>query len=555
MLDGATILGRVHVRSDARDGLAVRMRSDAALRALDVQPPGIPPNAILCIRALDDPMPGAIDARFSGARRASEWESAARRAIDGAYRRAARPALGAVPPGADAVLFADRAEMLACAARDAVLGALGAWWWAHLLRGLTFAAVVGEWRREPAYVPAAFELLAATGDAAAFARAIAPAEAAALCARVLEVHRAEALAREIVLALEHAAAVAPLPGAMPPPWRTIAPEGESAAPPLAIAQRVLAGLALAVRRAPAVVMRGSFARMTAAWIRAEVLRVRTKTSAPPPIVAGRSAPAPRAAEEVRAEQPPTDFARDEHHAIAFAPAQRSEQIETGDSLTFSPTTQRTSTPERPRRSSRARRQSPIPPVRAKSRARRRTQIALPAPEAAAAPRHAERVAVPEFAIVPAVTADTLIHSQYAGVFFLINVAFDLGLLEPWWRAASVRRPFNVWHFLARVGRAFLPAITDDPLWPLLESLAGRRIYPRASKRLVARIRRRLARGLDAGDPPAFVIRRFGRIAVTAAHLDVFFPLAAHPVEVRIAGLDRDPGWIPAAGRHVSFHFE
>ncbi len=554
MLDGATILGRVHVRADARDGLAVRMRSDAALRALDVQPPGIPPNAILCIRALDDPMPGAIDARFSGARRASEWESAARRAIDGAYRRAARPALGAVPPGADAVLFADCAEMLACAARDAVRGALGAWWWAHLLRGLTFAAVVGEWRREPAYVPAAFALLAASGDAAAFARAIAPAEAASLCVRVLEVHRAEALAREIVLALEHAAALAPLPDEMPPPWRTIAPEGESASPPLAIAQRVLAGLALAVRRAPAVVLRGSFARMTAAWLRAEVLRVRTKTSAPPPIVAGRSAPAPRAVEEARAEQLPA-IARDEHQAIAFAPVPRSEQIEIGESLAFSPTTQRTSTPERPRRSPRARRQSPIPPVRAKSRTRRRTRIALQALEAAAAPRHSESAAVPEFVSVPAVAADALIHSQHAGVFFLINVAFDLGLLEPWWHAAAAPRPFHVWHFLARVGRAFLPAIADDPLWPLLESLAGRRIHPRASKRLVARIRRRLARALDVDDPPAFVLRRFGRIAVTAAHLDVFFPLAAHPVEIRIAGLDRDPGWIPAAGRHVSFHFE
>jgi hypothetical protein len=249
------------------------------------------------------------------------------------------------------------------------------------------------------------------------------------------------------------------------------------------------------------------------------------------------------------------IARDEHHAVAFAPVPRSEQIETGDSLAFSPTTQRTSRPERPRRSSRARRQSLIPPVRAKSRARRRTRIAPPALTAAAAPQYSEKAAVPEFVSVPAVTADTLIHSQYAGVFFLINVAFDLGLLEPWWRAAPTRRPFNVWHFLARVGRAFLPAIMDDPLWPLLESLAGRRIHSRASKRLVARIRRRLARGLDAGDPPAFLLRRFGRIAVTAAHLDVFFPLAAHPVEIRIAGLDRDPGWIPAAGRHVSFHFE
>ena len=26
-------------------------------------------------------------------------------------------------------------------------------------------------------------------------------------------------------------------------------------------------------------------------------------------------------------------------------------------------------------------------------------------------------------------------------------------------------------------------------------------------------------------------------------------------EIRMAGLDRDPGWVPAAGRVISFHFE
>jgi hypothetical protein len=25
--------------------------------------------------------------------------------------------------------------------------------------------------------------------------------------------------------------------------------------------------------------------------------------------------------------------------------------------------------------------------------------------------------------------------------------------------------------------------------------------------------------------------------------------------VRLAGLDRDPGWVPAAGRRVAFHYE
>ena len=46
-----------------------------------------------------------------------------------------------------------------------------------------------------------------------------------------------------------------------------------------------------------------------------------------------------------------------------------------------------------------------------------------------------------------------------------------------------------------------------------------------------------------------------RIFVTADRLDVMLSLDEHPVAIRLAGLDRDPGWVPAAGRFVAFHFE
>lgn len=49
--------------------------------------------------------------------------------------------------------------------------------------------------------------------------------------------------------------------------------------------------------------------------------------------------------------------------------------------------------------------------------------------------------------------------------------------------------------------------------------------------------------------------RHARVFVTAAHVDVVMRLGELPVEVRFAGLDRDPGWVPAACRHVAFHFE
>ena len=49
--------------------------------------------------------------------------------------------------------------------------------------------------------------------------------------------------------------------------------------------------------------------------------------------------------------------------------------------------------------------------------------------------------------------------------------------------------------------------------------------------------------------------REARLALSTTRLDATFPLATHPVEIRAGGLDRDPGWIPAAGRDIRLHFQ
>jgi len=46
-----------------------------------------------------------------------------------------------------------------------------------------------------------------------------------------------------------------------------------------------------------------------------------------------------------------------------------------------------------------------------------------------------------------------------------------------------------------------------------------------------------------------------RIIVTPTRIDVEFDLTKLPVQVRLGGLDRDPGWVPAAGRFVSFQYK
>ena len=57
-------------------------------------------------------------------------------------------------------------------------------------------------------------------------------------------------------------------------------------------------------------------------------------------------------------------------------------------------------------------------------------------------------------------------------------------------------------------------------------------------------------GLDAGS-----LRLRASLALREDRVEVTFSLAELPIAVRLAGLDRDPGWLPAEGRSVYFSFE
>jgi hypothetical protein len=76
--------------------------------------------------------------------------------------------------------------------------------------------------------------------------------------------------------------------------------------------------------------------------------------------------------------------------------------------------------------------------------------------------------------------------------------------------------------------------------------------------IVPYLRARLCRAFgidDESDSATLLCRQRASISLTAVHLDIFFSLSEHPLEIRSAGLDRDPGWVPAAGRFIRFHFE
>jgi hypothetical protein len=77
------------------------------------------------------------------------------------------------------------------------------------------------------------------------------------------------------------------------------------------------------------------------------------------------------------------------------------------------------------------------------------------------------------------------------------------------------------------------------------------------KNLAEYARKRLLQALNLPTPKQInriLFERPAKITVTATHFDAVFSLADLPLEVRLSGLDRNPAWIPAAGKFVKFHF-
>ncbi|MGO1068728.1 hypothetical protein [Lysobacter sp. CA199] len=90
------------------------------------------------------------------------------------------------------------------------------------------------------------------------------------------------------------------------------------------------------------------------------------------------------------------------------------------------------------------------------------------------------------------------------------------------------------------------------------------VLPRARSRrwlccLQLYLRTRLAHalGMDAQGSAAIdrVCRQHARVRCDLQYVHAYFSLDTLPLPLRLAGLDRDPGWVPAAGRDIRFHYD
>jgi hypothetical protein len=504
---GTVAVRNARIHDAHGDALAARIRVARLLAAADVAT-GLPRGSLLIVRRLDDPLPGMLCADRHALRPPSSWVRALGVSIAEIARTAARPARGVVPAGANAVFFADEAELLACLGFDVADETAGdRWWWRDVIApGIAPRTALARALVERAHaVPAALEQLAA-------------ARALARVAAVLDEEAAHEVARAVAARFAVALAPAPAgeresspraqaPAGRVPSIRSFADAVAAAAPEAlqltaSVAVRRLVALALVVRRAPALAHAQRFAQALADAVPPVDPRVEGTAMGTPP-VARAAAPA---------------------RGIGGAGAR-------GD----------------------APRQAPYPPRVAEARAGPETGRVVPAPPTQTAPTTEEPVPVAaDRGPLPAVA------TELAGVLFLTNVVIALGLYGDFTQPRDPGIGVDFWHLLSLLGKRLLGRrpVARDPLWALLRELAGPDA-PDAPNvdRLVACLAPRVRRQLrPCGVRADVLLRRPGHIAVSETRVDTTFDLAAQPIEIRLAGLDRDPGFVPAAGRTIAFHF-
>jgi hypothetical protein len=612
----------------ADDALRLRVGVDRLLAGADVRPSRLPPAAILVVRTLADPRPGQLDTR--GTAPAPAWERAVTVALDDQLAAAARPAAGrAVPGDANAVVFADAAELLACLGRDWSRGALASWWW-RALRLDTPPAALGGFAATPAAVPAAFHRLARDGTAEALAARLPPAAAARLARAVAQAFGA-GTAAEAALAEPPPGGGPEQPPERPRPWAAPGrrPPGAPPAAPwagplreagirggvLLAEQEVLVGLALVLRQDPTRARAPGFAAAARAW------RARR------PAHLGGPPPSPSPARPATAAVPAAAPAAAGTDGPAAAP---------GPAPTATTTTRHRPPPRG--RDGTAPPRSRGRPAAVPPRAAVVDQPPVPDRPAAAHPHPQAGAAAGDGsgdrAVEPLTAA---VETRLGGLFHLVLVGQQLGLYGDFTTPGRPGIALGVWDFVTLLGRRLLGRPPSDPVWRLLADLAGRPAHrppglgyrpPRAWRvprawlapvpgrgrwgyadhqgrllllhpagfpvvdaagadlgrelrryqvarawpvrpartpgtarqrwvaHLAAYVRVRLAAAL--GVPPSkaapLALRRPAHVLVTDTQIDVVSALDDLAIEVRLAGLDRDPGHVPAAGRTLRFHF-
>ncbi len=521
------------------DPLALRGRLENVLSDVSLQP-RLPPSATLFIRKLNDPLPGSIQLDSPHARAPYAWRHAFQTRFDQLVSSAARPAHGFVADSVESVVFYDYAELLACWTADWCSGvAMTRWWWQALIKRGDLSRLIRQlWNEKVEYVPAALEYVVRKGVLVEFVSQLSDVEVREIVQRVLltfgvtQITRIESADFFSVGEALHVEHVAEVRSEMP--WRSVVPESNT--PLLRPVQQFFVGIVLMVHRAPSRVRTVSFAREVERWVQEHVVEVpHTQTIVTEEKRGTESVELTETPIRVKPIGSPPVIQRSNPVAEESVPsvAKKPEQIKIANAVF------------------RYEEEPPVTPVVVTSVAQIEPII--------------EETSLPE-PIVPTIAPEPLdavaIETELGGLFYLINLAIFLEIYSDFTSPVEqFHDDLSIWDFVAIVGKEIDQESNDDPIWELLKQFAGRDdkdelITPSWLTDLLPHIRARLhlALGLD-DDLAEILLHHYARITITPTHLDVFFSLADHPIEIRLSGLDRNPGWVPAAGRFIAFHYD
>ncbi len=159
---------------------------------------------------------------------------------------------------------------------------------------------------------------------------------------------------------------------------------------------------------------------------------------------------------------------------------------------------------------------------------------------------------PLFSTTPPIAPEPSIATDIGGLWYLVNVLLDLD----WPERSPAMTP---WHQLSALARALLPEVPLDPVWAHLAEIAGDPVptdlLVEWQTRILTWVRPYLAERLEHPEAIAQYLLEPATLYLTRTHVDVVFSLDQIRLDLRLAGLDRDPGWVPELARAITFHFE
>lgn len=544
--------------------LEAALRQTAALAEV----PGLPADALLCIRRVHARIDREGLRHVGGLLGAADQLS---RQLQKHAGDARRPAREFVPKSAEAVRFEDPAEMLACAARDWLDGQFYShWWWRSLLGGGALAqGVVTLWRRYPAHIPAALAKLDAR--AGEFRQRLPAPDAAAIADLLAECPNRTA--RQ-----ENSSQPTTDDPRQPPPTfiSSAARAGSSNAPPPIAASPATQPWFVAPGGNKAV-QPGS----------GGTLRDAHEACRPGAEVESSVFAAPGASAEARAQRrTPAGVDKSPRGTNNLGiPAQERPQVRQQPDLRKQGSAADPANDQfpRPRQPQPEQRESLAPPIATTllSQVGRFEQTGETASASAS--------------LVKLIAAGESIETDYGGVLYLLNTALRLGFYPDFTRPQDPGLALSPWAFLALCGERIAGrGLREDALWTLLAKLAvgsdeqthgasttnrpppslpdalrpylGRRSpnacltpdsWPAWLDQLIPPLRRRLAAALGVAPRSVgrLLCRQAARVQYREGRLTTRFDLNDHPVAIRRAGLDRDPGWIPAAACDIRFYYD